>query len=223
MVSDSKALKAAPVTPIAKTLAVKPQPQPVAVQSPGPQTSDIQKASSVPPPPPAAPKSPPQIAAKTVAPSVPPPPKPVPELPKAIKGIEKPPVQAIAKPEPKPAAVSTKAPKPAAIKPTPPTRPQLAVKTVPAAVATASAAKPPYLIQLVSVKSSAAANREWTRLQKRFAGLFGDLKPSIQKAVIKKRGTFYRLRADGFASKRKAAAACKSLKAKGQGCLVIKR
>ncbi|MDD9917599.1 MAG: SPOR domain-containing protein [Rhodospirillaceae bacterium] len=85
------------------------------------------------------------------------------------------------------------------------------------------APKPPYLIQLVSVKSNAAASREWTRLQKRFAGLFGGLEPSIQKAVIKTRGTFYRLRADGFSSKHQAAAACRSLKAKGQSCLVVKR
>jgi hypothetical protein len=40
--------------------------------------------------------------------------------------------------------------------------------------------------------------------------------------VIKKRGTFNRLRADGLSSKRQAAT-CRSLKAKGQSCLVVKR
>lgn len=97
--------------------------------------------------------------------------------------------------------------------PRPPKRPEAPV-----------AAKPlPYLVQLASVKSQAAAAREWTRLNERHAALFAPLQASVQKADVRKRGIFYRLRADGFASYRQANALCGKLKAAGQGCLVVRR
>jgi len=127
----------------------------------------------------------------------------------------------------RPAAAREEA-KAAVVESTPPETPKAAApvsaKPQPVTPATVAAdppapvQTPPYLIQLVSVKSNAAASWEWTRLQKLFAGL----EPFIQKTVIKKRGTFNRLRADGFSSKRQAAA-CRSLKTKGQSCLVVKR
>ena len=127
----------------------------------------------------------------------------------------------------RPAAAREEA-KAAVVESTPPETPKAAApvsaKTQPVTPATVAACPPapvqtpPYLIQLVSVKSNAAASWEWTRLQKHFAGL----EPFIQKTVIKKRSTFNRLWADGFSSKRQAAA-CRSLKAKGQSCLVVKR
>lgn len=180
-VPDANSPRSLPVTPVSTAPAENPLP-PVATPIPVPQSPAVPKALSIPAPPkPAAPQVPPQIAANTATPSVPPPPKTVPAPPNSSKSVREIPAQATTKPEPTPAALVPKAPKPAAIKPSPPARPQLAAKTAPAAGTTAPVAKPPYLIQLVSVKSNAAANREWTRLQKRFAGLFGGLEPSFRK------------------------------------------
>ena len=115
-------------------------------------------------------------------------------------------------------------PKPAAVKPPQPAKTVVAARTPPPVVAApAAAVARPYMIQLVSVKSESAATREWERLQKRFSRQFGALDPSVQKVVLKKRGTFYRLRADGFETRRKATDACRKLKAAGQSCLVVKR
>lgn len=136
------------------------------------------------------------------------------------------PPTAIAKPVPPPPVEKTVPlrPKPAAVKPPSPPKLAVAALTPPtAAVAPQAAQARPYMIQLVSVKSESAATREWERLQKRFAGFFGALDPSVQKVALKKRGTFYRLRADGFETRRQASAACRQLKAAGQGCLVVKR
>lgn len=111
-------------------------------------------------------------------------------------------------------------PKPAAVKPPQPAKTVVAARKPPPV---AAAPARPYMIQLVSVKSESAATREWERLQKRFSRQFGALEPSVQRVVLKKRGTFYRLRADGFETRRKATDACRKLKAAGQGCLVVKR
>jgi hypothetical protein len=92
------------------------------------------------------------------------------------------------------------------------------VKPVPPATTKAN-----YVVQLVSVKSRRAANQEWGRLQKRFATLLGSLESSVQKALVPKRGTFYRLRAGAFETRSQARALCRKVKAAGQGCLAVRR
>lgn len=111
-------------------------------------------------------------------------------------------------------------PVPTAKAPEPPAKVQLASRPP---VSAPPVAKKPYLVQLASLKSNPAATREWGRLKQRFAGLFDGLSPSVQKATVKNRGTFYRLRADGYETRRQALTACRKLKAAGQGCLVVKR
>jgi len=125
-------------------------------------------------------------------------PPPVPEA--AVKSVAKP----VAKPVPGPRST------------------EIAARTPPPAVS-APIVIQPYVVQLASLKSKPAALREWSRLKKRYTSLFSALEPSVQKASIAKRGTFYRLRADGFATRRQANKACQKIKAAGQGCLVVKR
>lgn len=118
------------------------------------------------------------------------------------------------------------APPPVAVKAAPKPRP----KAVKPTIQTARRAEPPkaaaasaYFVQLVSVKSENAADREWGRLSKRFTKLFNGLEPSIQKASVAGKGTFYRLRAAGFDTQGQARDLCRKLKAAKQSCLVVRR
>lgn len=85
-----------------------------------------------------------------------------------------------------------------------------------------TAGKSAYAVQLASVKSQGAADREWARLKQRYATLLKDFEPSVEKAVVEKRGTFYRLRVMGLATRKQANALCTKLKVAGQGCLVVR-
>lgn len=155
------------------------------------------------------------------------PPKPPAATPVAANAAIEKAVAPVKIPASKPvAAVSPSVPKPTAkpvAKPSPrPKKTEIAARPPPSSIAT-PAVKRPFVVQLASLKSKPTALREWGRLKKRYATLFSGLEPSVQKASIAKRGTFYRLRADGFATRRQASAACRKMKAAGQGCLVVKR
>ncbi len=80
----------------------------------------------------------------------------------------------------------------------------------------------PYGIQLGAFKSgAAAAEKRWVHLQKQYPDL---LKGLSSKVAPKKTatGTLYRLQAFGV-TKSHARAICKSLKAKSQACVVVRR
>ncbi len=98
-----------------------------------------------------------------------------------------------------------------------PATPKLAVP------AAAAAVKRPYTVQFASLKSRAAANREWSRLKTRFAGLLGAFEPSIRRATVARRGVFFRLRAGEFTTRGAARKLCAAIQAKRQSCLVIRR
>jgi len=80
-----------------------------------------------------------------------------------------------------------------------------------------------FVVQLVSLKDSGAAEREWSRLQGVFPQLLGDKSLLMQKADVSGIGTVYRLRAGPFATRAKASQLCAELKAKQQDCLVVNR
>lgn len=104
------------------------------------------------------------------------------------------------KPAPKPEPVVAAAPKPA---PAP-------------APAPAAASGGAYKIQLGAFKSDAEARQQWSKI----TGKHGDVvkgSPIVVRADLSN-GTFYRLRAGGFASADAAKAACAKLSARGQGC-----
>ena len=92
----------------------------------------------------------------------------------------------------------------------------------PAAVQVAAIQKGDYVIQLASVTSSDAANKEWSRLQKTFPGLLGDMSLSVQEATVK--GTqYHRVQTGPFPSRATAQDMCAQIKAKQQACIVQRR
>jgi cell division septation protein DedD len=90
-----------------------------------------------------------------------------------------------------------------------------------AAPATQSAGD--FAVQLVSLKDSGAARKEWSRLQGVFPQLLGDKSLLLQSADVAGVGKVYRLRAGPFATRAKAAKVCAQLKSKQQDCLVVNR
>ncbi len=212
-----------------------PQPQPkiepasLSVSTPPAQTpakSAPQKASvppilAAPPPPP-------------IAATVPTPEKPAP-APVEQATVPEPPVRSIAalprpatKPDAIKADVTATKDKPAVQVPAPTPAPSKTAaisppkEKKPTAVPGAGK-KAAYSIQLASVKNKTAADREGVRLQKLYSAALGTSEVFVEQATIANRGTFYRIKAGGFASAKEAANACKALKAEKQPCLVVRR
>jgi hypothetical protein len=124
-------------------------------------------------------------------------------------------------PAPTPTPVPTpttaaEAPKPAAPAPTPA---ETAVATpTPAPKAPAAG---DFNIQVAALRTEAAAEKEWARVQSANAALLGSLQPTYQR-INTSNGIFFRVQG-GPLTEAAAKAACDSLKAKGQACLVVKR
>lgn len=77
-------------------------------------------------------------------------------------------------------------------------------------------------LQLFSSRSAEEAKGAWTRLKEKNGDLLGPLSPSVARASLGDRGTFYRLRAGPIASEPRARAICDSLSARGVSCLVVR-
>lgn len=90
-------------------------------------------------------------------------------------------------------------------------------------VAAAPSSKGAYVVQLFALKDEAAARASWTKIMKSHSAILGGHALDIEKADLGEKGTRYRVRAAGFATKSAAASACTSLKAAGQDCMVKKR
>jgi hypothetical protein len=84
-----------------------------------------------------------------------------------------------------------------------------------------AALKNGYRIQIASLKSKAAANAAWRKLQKNHPSLFGRLKPNIVRAVIAGKGTYYRLQAGTIKGQLAARAICSQAKKRKIGCLIV--
>ncbi len=106
-------------------------------------------------------------------------------------------------PKPVKTAMAAPKPQPAAVKAPAPAKPA------------ASLSGPSWRIQLGAFGDQGNARTLWTGLEKRVAAL-GNLQPYMVKA-----GTVTRLQAGPLASRAAAEHACASVKAAGQGCLVV--
>lgn len=74
-------------------------------------------------------------------------------------------------------------------------------------------------VQLASLKSNEAAQKQWQVLKKKAPDVLGKYSPSVQKAEVN--GTaVYRLRIKGLASKAQVNTLCSELKAKGVACTI---
>jgi hypothetical protein len=87
----------------------------------------------------------------------------------------------------------------------------------------AAATVGPYAVQLASIASEKRANQEAFRLQKHLGGILSGREIKVEKAVVKNKGTRYRLRTSGYRSYADARAACKQVAALKVNCLAIRR
>jgi len=62
----------------------------------------------------------------------------------------------------------------------------------------------------------------WQGVQRRFGSVVSGMKPSIKKAEVGDRGTFYRVRVGPWATSAEAAAFCSKLKAAGGDCVITR-
>ena len=77
-------------------------------------------------------------------------------------------------------------------------------------------------IQLSALRSDDAARKEWTRLQKRYQDLLGELTLHVEKVDLGQgKGIFYRVQG-GPLDRNAAKEICAQLKSRQQGCLVAK-
>ena len=139
--------------------------------------------------------------------------------PKEVKTLAaKPPKTAPKAPEAKKAAPPPKkvAAKPPVSQPKPAPKPKAAAKT--------AARTGAYRVQMASLKSRAAVQKNWATLKRKHADLLGKLGLNIQSVTLSGgRGTYYRMQAGPLTSRAQATALCANLKKRKQGCIVVRR
>ena len=212
---DDDAPKVEKLLPEAETPVI-PESQPVAVKkSEPPATTFVHKEEKTPPAPatPEIAEAPAKmvddlvsdaeigIAAAPVAKAVP---APVAAVPVASPKVEVAPEVANAEP----AKTEVKAPEAAPVvaeKPKAPTKPKAATGA--------------YKIQLGAYASNQEALANWKRISKKHSALVSG-SPVVVKASLDS-GTFYRLRASGYATAAAAKSACAKLSAAGQACFYV--
>lgn len=79
-----------------------------------------------------------------------------------------------------------------------------------------------YRVQIASAKSEGLAQREWTAQVSKYPDVLSSLSLTVQRAVVKNRGTFYRVQGGPFADRDAADSVCRKLKSRGQDCLVVR-
>ena len=108
--------------------------------------------------------------------------------------------------------------------PEPPVTQSAPKQAAPAVVAkTSSIRSGRYLLQLSAVPTARSARREIVRLEKRLGRLLGDRKIIVVKAAPPGKPAVYRLRASSYESRAAARNACKQIRKKKLGCLVVRR
>ncbi|HTQ12632.1 MAG TPA: SPOR domain-containing protein [Rhizomicrobium sp.] len=192
-------------------------------EQPAPPDADTGETDSVPPPPDAMkPQAPAPQAQLPAAQSQAAPPG-AHATPKAVTA----PPATMAQAGPTPAAHEASAP-PKPLVSAPPAKPVEQQATPAAKPESQQAAALPaatggaYVLQIGSYKSQAEADAAWKAFQHRHAMLAG-YSPDVKMVDLADKGTWYRLRAGGFATRDDAAAACARLKADGGDCLLAKR
>lgn len=79
-----------------------------------------------------------------------------------------------------------------------------------------------YRIQFASLRKKTDAAELWKKLKGKYPTLLANLKPSIERAVIRGKGTYYRLQAGIFKNSEIARAVCNKAKKKDIGCFIVK-
>jgi hypothetical protein len=79
-----------------------------------------------------------------------------------------------------------------------------------------------YRVQVASARSESAAKTLWDKQVNKHPDLLGQLPLTVQQAVIKDRGTFYRVQGGAFNDRESADSVCRKLKSRGQDCIVVR-
>jgi len=95
---------------------------------------------------------------------------------------------------------------------------QLGLKAAPSHVAAGGA----YLLQIGAYKSEAEADAAWKIYQSRHTATLSGYAKDVKQVDLGAKGTWYRLRVGGFASKEQAAQLCGKLTAEGGACFPAK-
>jgi len=111
-------------------------------------------------------------------------------------------------------------PKPAVVVDVPVKKPIVVASATPAAEAAPQQVSG-WAVQISSATSEDAAWASWKSIQKSHEALAG-MKPVVVKADLGAKGTFYRVRLQGFADQSSAQAACGKLKHGGVSCYISK-
>jgi cell division protein FtsN len=183
--------------------------------APPPAKPTASAAATAPPKPTAKVEAPP---AKPVAPSV--------KVAEATPTPRPAPVAKASAPAPK-AAAATPAQISAPLAPATALPKQLAANaplapTPASSVAQAPAASGAYVLQIGAYKSQAEADAAWNTYKAKHAALLAGYSPNVAQADLGDKGTWYRLRIAGFASRDVASALCDRIKADGGGCFLGK-
>ncbi|MGO1117424.1 SPOR domain-containing protein [Rhodovibrionaceae bacterium A322] len=111
-------------------------------------------------------------------------------------------------------------------KPETPAEPKKATPSTTSVAAVPSVPEPPkgaFIMQLAAVKSEAAAQSEWKRMQNKHKALLGAMPLLVQRADLGDRGIYYRIQTGPFPNKSTAQDLCLRLKQSGGDCIVKKR
>ena len=79
-----------------------------------------------------------------------------------------------------------------------------------------------YRVQVASTRSESAAKMLWDKQVNKHPDVLGQLPLTVQLAVIKDRGTFYRVQGGAFGDREAADTVCRKLKSRGQDCIVVR-
>lgn len=79
-----------------------------------------------------------------------------------------------------------------------------------------------YRIQIASLRSPTLAEREWSSQVKKNPDLLSKLSLTVQRAVIKNNGTYYRVQAGPLRDRESADTLCQDLRSRGQDCIVVR-
>lgn len=79
-----------------------------------------------------------------------------------------------------------------------------------------------YRIQIASLRSPTLAEREWSSQVKKNPDLLSKLSLTVQRAVIKNNGTYYRVQAGPLQDRESADTLCRDLRSRGQDCIVVR-
>lgn len=95
-------------------------------------------------------------------------------------------------------------------------------KPAPSAAVANTAGSGAFRVQLGAVRSTDAAQKEWSRLQAAHSDLLGRLGLTVSQADLGERSTFYRVQAGPFGEHQTAADLCAKLKSRNVSCIIVR-